>query len=490
MKLRKTNVFLPALLLLFIWGLLSYRLSTSLFGNQDAGRIWIASSVLNYERYGLENTGLMVIRNIEPTTPDRFFIYTHHPPLVTWLPALFTRLVGFHELGIRWVFAAATLLGAAGFYSLVRRMYGATVAFWALAVYGLVPMVSYFGRVAGHDPLGMMAALLFGAVLARWLDRPTRGRYRALLLLASLAVWTAWPGVFFVAWLGLGAMVLGQRRHRVGVLGIGLACVVAFVVMMGFYQLQWSGAIQSLIDSFVYRSSDVRWTLGSATFTLPEFFEVNLRHLRVYTTDGVLLLALLGLLVLRRYGNRSGNVLLLALLLGGLSYLLVFRNAAFIHDYYKWVLIPAVAVSAALAWVYLPRLLPGPRRVYQLALLVVAGWAVAQGGAQFAALHRSGVRPALEAVIALVRDNTAQDAIVYTNSRSPWDFVFPIEYYAYRDLVESTSLVDAEARVAEAGVPAYYLYCPTRTNQLDIPPALYAQRLSAGGCDLMPLAAD
>ena len=485
--MRKTSIFLPTLLLLVVWALLSYRLSTPLFGNQDAGRIWIASSVLNYDRYGLENTGLMVVRNVEPTTPENLFFYTHHPPLVTWLPTLFTRLVGFHELGIRYVFAAATLISAAGLYSLVKRLYGRTVAFWALGFYGLVPMVAYFGRVAGHDPLGMMAALVFGAVLVRWLDRPTRGRYIALLLLAVLAVWTAWPAVFFVALLGLGALWLGTRSHRLGVVGIGLVSVAAFVTMMGFYQLQWSGSIQSLLDAFVYRSSSVSWTEGSASFTLQEFFEVNQRHLLVHTTDAVVLLSLLGLLVLRRYGNRTGNVLLLALLLGGLSYLLIFRNAAFIHDYYKLVLVPAIAISAALAWVYLPRLLPGPRIIYRLALLVVLGWAVSDANAQFMSLHSSGIRPRLQEVIDLLRANTTEGETIYTNSRSPWDFVLPVEYYAYRNLVEYTSLESAQAQVAELDVPAHYLYCPTRTNQLDIPPALYALRLSAGGCHLMPL---
>ncbi len=492
--MKRTSVLLPTLLLLVIWGLLSYRLSTPLFGNQDAGRIWIASSVQNYERYGLEHTGLMVVRSVEPTTPDNLAFYSHHPPLVTWLPALFTRLVGFHELGIRWVFAAATLIGAAGLYSFARYLYGRSVAFWALAAYGLVPMVAYFGRVAGHDPLGLMAALLFGAVLVRWLDYPTRGRYAALLALAVLAVWTAWPAVFFVALLGLGALLLGLgalllggRTHRLGVVGIGIVTLVAFAAMMLFYQLQWSGSIDSLLDAFVWRSSSARWTEGSQAFTLQEFFEVNLRHLRVHTTDAVLVLGLAGLLVLPRYGNRRGNVMLFALLLGGVTYLLVFRNAAFIHDYYKLVLIPAVAVSAGLAWVYLPRLLPGARVISRLALLAVAVWAVSEGSAQFLQLHRSGVRPALQAVIDLVKTGTREGDLVYTNSRTPWDFVLPVEYYAFRNLVEYSDLETAEAQVAASGVPAFYLYCPSQNNQVDIPPALWATRRSAGNCHLMSL---
>jgi hypothetical protein len=483
----KKSLIPPTLLLIVIWGLLSYRLSTPLFGTQDAGRIWIAASVRNYDLYGLENTGLMVVRNEGPATPETLMFYSHHPPLVTWLPALFTKLVGYHELGIRYVFAAATLLGAAGLYSLTRKLYGATVAFWALAFYGLVPMVTYFGRVAGHDPLGMMAALLFGAVIVRWLDRPTRGRYRALVGLAVLAVWTAWPAVFFVAWLGLAAMALGRRSQRVGVVGLGVTAVAAFVVMMVFYQLQWPYAIQSLLDAFVWRSSDAMWFAGSESFTMGEFLTENSAHLIAHTTYGVVVLGVVGVVVLWRYGNRRGNVFLLALLLSGLTYLLTFRNAAYIHDYYKLVLIPAIAVSAAMAWVYVPRLFPQPPFVYRLGLIAIVIWAISDGNAQFARLHRSGMRPGMQTVIDLVREHTTEADVIYTNSRLIWDFVLPVQYYAFRNIQHSTPLAQAQADAAQSDAAAFYLYCPTQTNQVDIPPALAAQAVSGGGCHLMPL---
>jgi len=65
--------------------------------------------------------------------------------------------------------------------------------------------------------------------------------------------------------------------------------------------------------------------------------------------------------------------------------------------------------------------------------------------------------------------------------------VLPVEYYAFRNLVEYSDLETAEAQVAASGVPAFYLYCPSQNNQVDIPPALWATRLSAGNCHLMPL---
>lgn len=488
--MRLSRLISVTLLLLVIWGLLSYRLSKPLFGTQDAGRIWIAASVRNYDLYGLENTGLMVVRNEGPATPETLQFYSHHPPLVTWLPTLFTKLVGYHELGIRFVFAAATLIGAAGLYSLVRKIYNTDVAYWALAFYGLVPMVAYFGRVAGHDPLGMMAALLFGAVMARWLKRPTRRRYVSLVALAILAVWTAWPAVFFVGAFGLAAMLLGTRTHRVGIIGLGVVTVVAFAAMMIFYQLQWSESIQSLLDSFIWRSSNASWREGSEDFTLTQFVETNWEHLVRHTTEAVVTLALLGVLVLRRFGNRKGNAFLLALLLGGLGYLLVFRNAAYIHDYYKLVLVPAIAVSAAMAWIYLPRLLPGPHVLYRVALLGVVLWASVDGVTQFQRLHSTGMKPYMQAVIDLVRDNTEQDDRIYTNSRVTWDFVLPIQYYAFRNIASGASLAQAQAAAGDAGTSTYYLYCPTRTNQVDIPADLYALRVSAGGCHLMRLNAD
>lgn len=86
------------LLLLLVWGLLVIRLDAPWYGLQEAPRTWVPAGVRNYQTYGLEATGLMVIRNTDPADPADFQYYSHHPPLIIWLPALIAIPVGFNEV--------------------------------------------------------------------------------------------------------------------------------------------------------------------------------------------------------------------------------------------------------------------------------------------------------------------------------------------------------------------------------------------------------
>jgi hypothetical protein len=74
-------------LLLVAWALLMFRANAPYFGDQDAYRVWVASAVQNFEIYGLEQTGGMMTRNSGPNEPDELLFYSHHPPMLAWVPA-------------------------------------------------------------------------------------------------------------------------------------------------------------------------------------------------------------------------------------------------------------------------------------------------------------------------------------------------------------------------------------------------------------------
>lgn len=45
-----------------------------------------------------------MIRNEVPTTPENFTYYSHHPPLIVWMPAVTTIFLGENELAVRFGF--------------------------------------------------------------------------------------------------------------------------------------------------------------------------------------------------------------------------------------------------------------------------------------------------------------------------------------------------------------------------------------------------
>lgn len=471
----------PLLLFLVFWGLLLIRLSAPWYGMQDAFRVWIPSAVRNYEIYGIDQIGLMVTRNSEPVADvSELHFYSHHPALLAWLPALLTQFTGYNEASIRFVFASAMMIALAGFYVFVRRLYGRQMAFIAGCFFIITPMIVYFQRVPGHDPLGFMAFLLFGAVFVNWLRQPTRGRYVGLIGLCWLAVWSAWPAVIMVAAVSATALVLGRASQRLAVVGLGLVAVTAFAALMLFYQAQWAGSINSLLNAFIWRSSSATELAGSASFTMAEFFGMMISHLLFYATPSLVILAVWGTRAALTKAGRSGMVFFLVLFLGALAYQLAFRNASYIHDYYKAFFMPALAIGGAAGWHYVR---PGLRRsvlrpvMDGLALMTV----VVSLGLLFV-MHSTGNQPSISAIIAYIRAEAGPDepVIVYAGHgnydiNSGYDRV--IMFYTFRRIEWELDPAEAIALAEEQGVVMRYIYC-ARDVLSAIPAELAGQRYS------------
>jgi 4-amino-4-deoxy-L-arabinose transferase-like glycosyltransferase len=454
MKIRLIVLFMAA------WGLLVLGLNNPYYGAQDAPRVWIPAAVRNFDLYGLDQTGLMIIRNTAPVTPDQFHIYSHHPPLMVWLPAALTIPLGYNELGMRYGFVALTMISVALIYVLVRRLYGERVAFWAAIFYTFPPMMIYYGRVAGYSQFAFVFGLLFAIILMDWLRQPTRIRLLMLAVVAWLAVWSAWPAVFYVAGLGFAGMFLGDRKQRMAIVGLGCVTIIAFVALMGFYQLQWDQSIDSLLDAFVWRSSDATFRRGSEPFDMPEFFWRFFLHAVSLITLGVIVLATVGVFALRRHGTRFANTIVIGLFLGGVGYQLAFRNASYIHDYYKIYLMPAVAVAAAMAWVYI-RNNPSSHRILRPVLDAQLLAAVVQTVLLVFVLHRSVDQPWLDRVIKTIDRQAAEEDVIVANYNTYAEqlgYLMVTEFYTFRNIrwnVEPEAVLDA--RPADGQL--HYFYC-------------------------------
>ena len=482
--LKTSSPLRLVILLIGIWGLLVIRLGAPWYGVQEAARIWVHAGVKNYDRYGLDETNWMVVRDLGPASPPDYSYYVHHPPTVIWLPYAMTRFTGDNELSIRFVFAAATLLAASAFYVLVRRLYGVRIAWWATAFYGLVPMMSYYGRVPNHDPLTMPVVMLFAAILVNWLRSPNRWRLLALGLLVWMAVWTAWTGVFFVAFLGLAAMLLGRMEHKIAVVGFGVICIVAFVALIVFYQSQWDGAIDSLVEVFGWRSSNLSDDRASEPFTIFQFVAVTLVHIGLFVTVGVTVMSLWGIQALRRISSRQATGIVLALLGGALIYQLVFRNASYVHDYYKLTFVPVMAISAAAAWVTLRKRHRWTRPIFD-ALLVIS---VLMGAAWLFWLHASGDRPTMTAIIEVIEAETTTDDTVMTNMTGR-DLVWPLAFYGFRNIQENKTYEDARAQADTTDARVMYILCDAAGQGVDsaIPDASAddtIERITAESCEI------
>lgn len=437
---QRANPYLPALvaLLLAVWLVLTLRLSEPFYSVDDAMRTWVAGGVRNYDIYGLETTGLMMTRNTAPVAEgESLNFYAHHPPLLMWLPALTTRLVGFHELGMRYIYVVATLLAIALLYAFAKRLFNPRVAFWATLLFALSPMVSYYGQIITFNSLSFVVAFAFASLLYDWLKTPTRKRLILLTGLVALAVWTAWTTVFFIAALSASVLLLGHTQQRITVFGWGFLSIMMFIVLMGFYEVQHSGSIDSLINQFGWRASNATSEPGSQAFTSLEWIEKVSADLLFFGAIGVVLLGFMGIFA-RRYWTRQSVILVGAMLFAALAYHLVFRSASYIHYHYKAIFMPAIALSGGVAWVYWRYEVGAKLKRYTRPIVdTLLLFALLNTLVVFNLYYSTAYQPQLETTITAIKTQALleQDVWVYIQDSGPdyWqNYRQVIEFYTFR----------------------------------------------------------
>jgi 4-amino-4-deoxy-L-arabinose transferase-like glycosyltransferase len=444
-----TRKFSPLLVVLLVaWAFLTINLGSAWLGHQDANGAWISVAVRNYQWHGFFALGGLVDINTNPLGP--VIPYVHHPPLMVWMMALPALLTGYSEALLRFVTASCTLLSIVAIYLLARRLAGEKYALWSAAFYSFTPMMTYFGRMPDHEAPALLVALLFGAVMVNWLRRPTRRGWWALVVLTVLSVWIAWGGLIVIALISLTALF--YTRRRLSIVMLGVVALIALIAMLGYYLYFFNSTISDLLSAFVWRTSMNSLDPGTANFGWGEYLvRVGVRLITLYTPT-ITLLAIVGVVYALR-GKRLLRALIAALTLGAVAYLLLFRNASYIHDYYLIYLAPAVALFAAYPLAFLPSRAPRYVRalIVSLALVTVMPLAV-----YLHFLYSGSDDPSyIQIGQVLNQDTQPQDLIV---SNLP-NLGMNIEFYAQRTVHWDIPPASVLAVVKDADTPAYFLHC-------------------------------
>jgi 4-amino-4-deoxy-L-arabinose transferase-like glycosyltransferase len=401
----------------------------------------------------------MVTENSARSENYNFIYSSHHPPLIAWIPAIITQFTGFHELGVRFAFAAATLISVCAIHVLARRLYNEQIAFWTAFFYAFTPMVAYFGRVTGHEAFGLASALLFAAVMVNWLRQPTRPRYLALIFLVWLSVWTAWLAMFFVGMLGIAAMWIASRQQRIGIIALGVWTVIAVVVMMLFYEAQWAGSIRDLLDAFVWRTSNAAGRPDDPSFTIVQFIVKISAHIIFFVTPTLTFLSLWGIRYVHRYSSRQTKTILAGLLMSAFAYLIVFRNANYIHDYYKIVFVPAMAISSATVMFY-AHTERRMRRWARPAIHVLVGAMIVTSVLTVGIMHLAGRQPRIHAIIDSLNNEISRDDVVISFiDDDVYGYDRVVQFYTFHAVHWQQTPDDALTIAETSDHRVWYVYC-------------------------------
>lgn len=444
------------LILLVSWGLMTINLNLPWWEQGGDNGAWISATVRNYDREGALNVGLLQILNYEPTTPEKYTVYAHHPPIIVWQTAIARQLFGFHEMSFRYVAAVMTLISTVGMYVLLRRLtHNTTQTLWGTALYAFTPMMLFYGRMPNHEAPALAFILLLLPVIVNLSRRITRFQLILMVIFTVLCAWTAWAALIFVGFAGLWLLWTNPHRHWKVFLGLALTAFLAVIVLIGYYQSQYPNTIHALLEAFVFRTSNRELDRGSTAFTLFEFIWGNLAHIILLFTPSLLILSAIGCFTSYQRANRQSQAMILALLVSALTYFLVFRNATYIHNYYKIYLAPVFAMLASYAMVTYQAYFERKRRLLMAMTqgLVLGG--LITGGFAFALFHQSAYRPQLDEIRDLLAEYTEAGDRIYSNIDYGRN---PLSFYASAPLTINT-IPQQILTLASDNSSFSYVYC-------------------------------
>lgn len=295
-------------------------------------------------------------RDIDPATQFHYFltgsaqptIYGHHPPLLGLTVAASFLIFGYQYWAERLAPIAYTLGALIVFYILMNLLFDPLIATFSSLLFAVFPITAYYGRDVAHEAPTMFWELGMLLCYTLWTREPRRRWLAALLGCVCVGVYYGWPMVYFACIL-FAIETLRSRRFDVRFFcaTVGAALAVFALVIWQIYVA--AGDSLWTLQAVVFARS-VGSVAGGDTLLgwLGHLLDMNKGDFGFWTWFAAPLA--IGFLIARsmREGFSTRLAIILALALGGVAHILIWRQAAYIHEYWQFYLIPFYA--AAIGW--------------------------------------------------------------------------------------------------------------------------------------------
>ena len=390
----------------------------------------------NYLRFGLETTKGGMVINVNPRSPEEFRFYVNHPPMVGWLTLISFKLFGYREWAERLV-AIACSVGSLGLlYLILKKSVSSPEALCATVICAVLPMGLYFGSLV--DPNGPIVHFFCMAVIlcyARFRDNPTTGNTVLLLAVFTAAAATDWPAYYLVPILFVHYLLTTKKRNW-KILLLPALSVLVFTLYICYASYLRTGVpaldIRRFLAAFRARSGMAGTDMpGGGAFTPGEWLDrVAIKWLPALYTPAALCLVCIWLIISivrtarRRAGSRHS--LFLLLLAFGLGHIVIFPQGAYIHPFWTYYLLPAVAFGTGCAFIGFARLISrGNRPITILVVLGLLGGVTAWSLANNAELEKN-TQYDYASIGRQVARTTPHDAVLVTDLDQRYGFDFNI----------------------------------------------------------------
>ena len=278
------------------------------------------------------------------TGPVHPFLYGDHPPMLGLTIAASLLTFGYHFWAVRLVPIVATLIALILFYLLTLLLFDdRRVATFAAALFATFPITTYYGRSVTQEAETLCCVM--GMALGYLLWRRT-GHNRWLIGVAACVILGGaydWP-MFYFCWILFFLDTLRARRVNWRV-ALATAGAGTAIFALAITQIAWASgwSLAHLERQFFFRSAPI----GLHTW-LHSLGGFNLLDYGLWATPAALVALYFIWRVFRREGLSLRIQYVLLFGLGGLTHIVVFRQAAYFHDYWQIYLVPFYALT--LGW--------------------------------------------------------------------------------------------------------------------------------------------
>lgn len=370
------NFIYLILILVLASVLLNIKLEKKFIGHHDWNGVWYGTIARNNLRYGLVKTKLGSVggNQIEQITPNMFFI--HYPPLFPIILSVGFILFGQSEMALRLIIIFFSLNTIIFIYLIANKLFNRNVAFLAGLFTTITPLFIYFGKLPVHEPILLPIALVCIYLYIVWSNSQKTKHLILLIFFLVVGELISWPAYFIPPLLAVHYYFFHKSKTKIKfILFFFILPIILFILYL-LHMKFVSGAVLShaIINIFTTRISS-SLTTQIYQLTPAKIFLNEIRFILIYFTKIILLFSLIWIirlfvLVVLKIKISFENGILLLFLVFGSAYILIFQEAAFIHDYLIYYLLPFIVISSAIVFDYLIKLIPN-KAIRSIFILVI-----------------------------------------------------------------------------------------------------------------------
>ena len=294
-----------------------------------------------------------------------FLYYIHHPSLLFYLSlGLGARIFGNNPLVLRLVMMIFFMGSIIVLYLLTKEIWGKRTALFASFFFSLSPLAVLYGLYI--DMVGFMFLFFFLLTLffyIKWTKEPSSKYYWLMVgvfLIGSQADWPVYSAPFVIFF----HHILTAKEKKKEILLFPLWALLSLALFLSYVHfltgtfLGENSYAGGLLESAAHRmGSNAQDAARGITFTAAAFVNRIYSYAKKMVTPILLVLSSIWLIYfLRKFYKKEYNskeLFLFLLFLQGVIILIVFKQAAWIHEYSIIHLLPFLAISSAiiLSWI-------------------------------------------------------------------------------------------------------------------------------------------